>query len=352
MLIAFLSVGCRRFIKPSGWADPVVANEIIVATSSAGELSEISRDDFTRVWRFPGPDDDGIRPEAIYGTPVVTADTVYFGGYDGSVYALGLGSGRLKWDQPFKTEGRIIGGVVLDEANETLFVASDDGRLYGLDPTSGRPKNDWQFKAGGGIWATPLLAEGVLYVPSLDGRLYALDAATGQELWRSKADGRLISNPAISGNTIIVGGIGRRLDAIDAETGSTLWSFKGDNWFWGEALIADGTVYAPSLDSHVYALDLATGSERWSFETQSPVRSRPLLMEGADILVVADGGGHLYGLDLDSGTPMWNAPADLGTTVLSDPVPTEQGVLISAQGGDLFQLNPDTGAVSEVTIKS
>lgn len=350
---ALLLAGCARISHPRGWASPVVGEKVIIVSTGAGELSAISRDDFARRWRFPGPDDDNIKPLGIYGTPLVTEDAVYFGGYDGSIYALDAKHGRPLWE-PFETAGPVIGGVVLDEAIDTLFAVSDDGEVYGLDPAKGRLKSGWPFKTGDSIWATPLLAGGTLYVSSLDGKLYALDPASGEEQWRFSAGAGLISSPLLEDGTIVVSGIDRRLYAVDAATGDERWHFKADNWFLAQPLVSGGVVYAPSLDGSVYALELGSGEPAWPqpYQAENPIRARPVLAPGSEVLVVVDKDGLVYGLDPASGSLKWPVPLRLEKAVLSDPVVSEGKVLVSAQGGHLFQIDAEARSFREITVRT
>ena len=120
--IFILTVACARIAQPEGWSGPVASDDLVLGSDS-GELSalEVSEDKFTFKWRFPDPDrpeedDKDIEPEGIYGTPIVADGVVYFGAYDGFVYALDLESGRpTVWPRPFETDGPVIGGAALNE---------------------------------------------------------------------------------------------------------------------------------------------------------------------------------------------------------------------------------------------
>jgi len=412
----FAAAGCVGFNKPQGWAGPTVAGDLLVVSTDKGELSALdpnpesgaqcdnSTDDdedgwvnegcpkagdkdesgkdcdndtsddtvddtpdddkvndgcppFVPLWTFPtGDEEPDIDLEAIYGTPLVSGGTVYFAAYSGDVYALSLETGEPLWNQPFDTDSAIIAGIALAET--ALYVADDDGRLHVLDPQTGHRTD--VFDAGEIIWAAPLLAEGVLYVASVNGRLYALDAETFEPVWDApfETGHGLISDPVLADGTVLVGGIDRELHAVDAETGDERWSFGADNWFWGRPLVEDGTVYAPSLDGRLYALSFESGEERWSFEAEDPdpLRSAPVL--AGDVLVIADRGGNVYGLDPEDGTLQWSKA--LEKTVLSNPlVLKEEGdegedvekVLISAKGGHLFSVDSATGRASKVVTR-
>jgi len=317
--------------------------------------------DFTRRWVFPPDTEQGkkLKLEAIYGTPVATKDSVYFGGYDGNVYALSSLDGSLRWS--FPTGGPIIGGVALLDPDPKehperarLFVGSDDGKLYALDPEDGSQKHE-PFDAGDSIWATPLVAGSVVYVPSVNGKLYALDEQTLQPVWDKpfEAGAGLVTDPVLADeNTILVGGIDKSLYALDTGNGKVKWSFAANNWFWGRPLVADGKAYAPNLDGGVYALDASTGKPVWDqpFKGAEAVRSSPLL--AANVLVVADKAGNVYGLDPATGVPKWSGPAVLAKTVLADSILLQDQVLVLAQGGNLFRIDPRAGVSSLVQVKT
>jgi outer membrane protein assembly factor BamB len=409
VLAMLAAAACVGFNNPEGWAGPTVAaDDRLVVSTDKGELSALdlvpesgpqcdnSTDDDEDGWVNEGcpragtkaergrecdndtsddavddiPDDDKINDgcpaavplwtfptgqeepeidlEAIYTTPPIIGDTVYLGGYSGDVYALSLDNGGEKWR--FDTDDNIIAGLAASET--AIYVATDNGILYALSLEDGSERQ--RFNAGEGIWGTPLLVEGVVYVASVNGKLYALDAETLDPMWDApfEAESGLISDPVLADGIILVGGIGRTLHAVDAETGDERWSFNADNWFWGKPLVLDGTVYAPNLDGNLYALSLESGEPAWDapFEALEPLRSSPII--ASDTLVIVDRKGNVYGLDPDSGTLNWSAPAALGKTVLSNPIADSpilgEEVFISAQGGDLFRIDPAAGSFVKV----
>ena len=348
--IGLLGAACVSVADPEGWAAPTTVDDSLFASIENGKMAALDPTDFSTTWIFPPDTKEGDRLdlEAIYHTPIVGTETVYFAGYDGIVYALNADDGAIRWT--FETGGPIIGGLAL--AGDTIYVGSDDGMLYALDLEDGVPKLP-AFDAGDGIWATSLVASSVLYVPSVSGDLHALDIQTLESVWPKpfEANAGLLTDPVLAdGNTLLVGGIDRSLYALDLDTGSQKWSFDAAGWFWGRPLVADGKIYVPNLDSHVYALDATTGEKLWSFETEAGVRS-PTILAG-DVLIVVDQKGNVYGLNPDTGTLKWSGPAVLEKTVLAGPMLMENDeVLILAQGGDLFSVSSTTGAWVRVGVQ-
>jgi outer membrane protein assembly factor BamB len=73
-------------------------------------------------WRFMASD-------WVLSSPAVTPSTVYFGSYDGHLYAVDRATGARQWDY-------LTGGIVSSSpavADGMVFVGSEDGNLYAFD---------------------------------------------------------------------------------------------------------------------------------------------------------------------------------------------------------------------------
>ena len=343
LALVLVASACASVSEPQGWASPKLADGVLYVSIERGKMAALSPQDFSVKWVFPPDTEEGKKHEleGIYGAPVIEGGDVYFGGYNGSVYAVSAADGQLLWE--FKTDGPIIGGLAL--ADGSLFVASDDGKLYGLDPAKGSLKLG-PLAAGDSVWTAPLIAGSTLYLAANNGKLFALDVSTLRPVWDApfEADAGLITDPVLAAeDTILVGGIDQRLYAVDAKTGQQKWSFKADNWFWARPLVDKNTVYATNLDHNVYALDLATGKPAWPqpFSTAATVRSSPLL--AGDVLIVVDHDGNVYGVDPATGASKWAGPTLIGKTVTADPLLLEKEVLVLVEGGDIYRIDPSGG---------
>jgi outer membrane protein assembly factor BamB len=348
-IAALGAAACVQTNNPVGWAGPAASDTIVVAATDRGELSafetaDVERDDAQPLWKFPSGDEEPeLDLRAIYGTPLIVGDRVYFGAYSGEVWALSLEDGSVEWS--FDTQAPIIAGLAASDT--ALYAANDDGSLIALDPDSGDELR--RFSAGDSVWGAPLVADDTVYVASVNGKLYALNASTFEPEWDEpyQTGHGLISDPVLADGIVLSGGLDRAMHAVDAATGAERWTFKSDNWFWGRPLVLDGTVYAPNLDSRVYALDLDSGDEAMpAFEAEQPVRSAPVL--AGDALVIIDRSGNVYGVSVDLSEQLWDAPAFLDKTVLSDALVLDGKVLISSDGGGLFSVDPEAGTFVQV----
>jgi outer membrane protein assembly factor BamB len=347
-----LLAACAGFNNPDGWAPPEVAEDTLYVSLNGGELSAVDPDTFGVIWEFPASEEEVCGDEepqkrdlqGIYAAPVVSQGLVYFGGWDGNVYALDADTGDCVWD--FETNDPIIGGLVL--AGGRLFAASTDGNLYALDPATGIE----QARAhAGDVWSRPAVANGLLYIASVDGELRAFDTDTLEEVWEFSATAGLLTDPILLDGTIVVGGIGERLYGVDASTGNEKWVFGGaTNWFWGRPLADGDSVYATNLDSRVFAIDAATGERRWQFDGMAPIRGGAVVAGG--IVIAADDNGNVYGIDPESGNQVWNGPTEIDKKVLADPYVLPDGnVMIVTTGGDTFTLSPADGRLTTVDIR-
>ena len=130
-----------------------------------------------------------------------------------------------------------------------------------LSPTNaGQLGRLWRFKTGGGIAASPIIANNTVYIGSWDGYEYALDSLTGYQKWKTYL-GKTVGNcqPALIGitstatvqnNIVYVGGGDSYWYALDAYTGEVLWKlFTGENspdkgfYNWSSPLIYKGYAY-------------------------------------------------------------------------------------------------------------
>jgi outer membrane protein assembly factor BamB len=354
-----LLAGCQRVSKPDGWAPPVHNPEanVIYASRDGGKLSALDTSgdlgSFPQLWRFPPSDSfpcenatESKRRDlrGIYGAPVVADGLVYFGAYDGNVYALDETDGHCVW--LFEgTDGPIVGGLTL--SGDTLYFGSDDGNLYGLDPANGAIKTG-PFDAGDAIWTTPLIAENVMYFSTVGGRVFALTTGDLHPAWNRpfQTSAGLLTDPVIAGEgenaVLVVGGIGEKLFGLDPGTGTEVWEkpFEGGNWFWGPPAIDGDKLYYPNLDHKVYAIDSTTGTALWDkpFAAEEAIRAAPVLVN--DVLAVVDRKGNVFSIDPATGKGLLQTPIRLDSKVLADPIEFGDGMLVLADNGRLLQVDP------------
>lgn len=189
----------RQRPVPFGWGHD---NSRFTPGAIAGlAASEVPHLRLAWAFAFPGAIRARSQPAIAYGA-------VYVGSQDGTVYALSLQSGCIRWRYHAAAEVRT--GIVLATpedhvAGPRLYFSDIIGHVYSLDALTGRLI--WQVKVtrhpDATLTGTPTLHDGTLYVPvsSLEevtaaakphqacctfrGSVAALDAGSGALRWRT-----------------------------------------------------------------------------------------------------------------------------------------------------------------------
>jgi outer membrane protein assembly factor BamB len=210
---------------------------------------------------------------AIYGSPVVSGDMVYFGGLDSTLHAISISSGKETWK--FRTDGEIRSTPLV--SGNTIFLNGGDGSLYSLDRKSG--KNLWKFSAqhersydfADYHHSSPVLYNNIIYFGSGDSHMYAVDAVTGRLVWSFKTGNIVHTTPAMANGRVFFGSFDGYVYALDAKTCELKWKFKtvGHRYFpagevQGSPSVFRNLVFIGARDYNIYALDQEKGYSHWN----------------------------------------------------------------------------------------
>lgn len=153
----------------------------------------------------------------------------------------------------------------------------------------------WEFETDRGVWAQPLLQDGVIYIPTMDHHLFAVDAETGAEIWHIQLDGALAATPVLHNGFLYVGTFGRSLYEIPlSSTQPNEEDFVKVNvngWVWSSPVIVDDILYLTDLGGYVHALDISRGLANaevselsWSVNARGGgIRAAPLVLDAPDV---------------------------------------------------------------------
>ena len=292
LVLVMLTAACARISGPEGWSGGVVKDDTLYIGTADGSLLAVDKTDGSTLWRRELLADEDV-DQAIYGTVAVSDDSVYVGGYNGSLYVFGLDGSEIRWgNQPLG--GPIVGGPTLVDNLVIVGTAIDEsqengkGMVHALDAETG--DTVWRFSADGSVWSAPTVADGVVYFGTLDKTVYAVNLEDGTELWRQSTEGAVVASPLVSGGRVYIGAFDSTFYALDAKTGDVDWKFTESNlWYWAKALALGNTIFAPSLDGNLYALDADTGTRLWTFESEGAIVGTPVFVAGMLAIPVADG---------------------------------------------------------------
>ncbi len=275
----------------------------------------------------------------VDSSPTIGTDgTIYFGAYDGAVYALSR-EGAFKWK--YQTAGPIgLSSATIDRSGQ-LFICSLDSNLYCLD-ASGSLR--WKSFAGRPIGGSAALGQdGSIYVHGEE--LIAFDEG-GVVKWSVPIDTpsmEVVSTPAVGPDgTVYVQGE-TRLTAVHP-SGTILWTYtfqdSPGSALPSPAVSANGTIYVAFRKS-VYAFE-QNGTLKWvvAVPLVRIIESSPAISIDGTIFIGASpfgGGKNFYALTPE-GTILFslgitNYRGFLGDITASPVITQERSVIVGSDNG-------------------
>jgi outer membrane protein assembly factor BamB len=300
---------------------------------------------------------------AIWSSPVLADNMVYFGSDDGNLYSVSAKTGKQVWQ--FKTDGKIMGRPTIE--GSFVYALSDDGFLYKVDRRNA--KLIWKFDTNGGavkrevpapksdgydyMSSAASVSNGIVYIGSADKNLYAIDAASGKQKWQFETKGLIRSTPAVSNGKVFFGSYDHFVYALDATTGSLGWKVDTKREVVSSPLVVDGTVYLGGRCSDLFAFDAATGNVKWKFFYWSSWVESSASLRDNTIYIGSSDAQQLLAIDATTGKRQWNI--NLDGSVWSSPAVTERTVFVGVAGvpgyfvqhhGGFFAVDRQSGKIA------
>ncbi len=267
------------------------------------------------------------------GTPVLYNDRVYYGGI-GERGCLDIFQGKEIWREVQREGAKAdwfhigyagklgvygigvqVEGKRKDEENKRLrLYGNGKARVERYDPESKkvlwrrdfgdikdrlRPLSTAMFvdEKKGVIYA--LAAQVIAAVDASDGKLrwmYDQQKAAEEEMKKRKDKDAKIkaravsftSNMLIQDDIVYIGSTDHKLHAFNGADGKELWVYptRGEV---GTPSYHDGQLFFGSTDGYIHVIDAHTGTLNWRVQTNSPVRSQPLIKSGMVYAPTEDG---------------------------------------------------------------
>lgn len=248
----------------------------------------------------------GSAGKYIFSSPALWGGVVFFGAYDGNVYALDSQTGKRKW--VFMEADWIGSSPVVAEDLGIVYVGLEFGLLNkhggiaAIDASTG--SKIWDYQLPGLTHASPAYSRRLRIVVcgSNDGSFSAWNAKTGALLWQIKTGGAIRYGAAFHEtlDLVFVGSEDGLLYAINARTGEVVFTFPMRFGMYSTPLVVGDLVIAASLDKNVYCVDALSGLEKWRFATRGRVFASPVWHQG--VIYVGSNDGCLYELDIQTGS--------------------------------------------------
>ena len=242
---------------------------------------------------------------------------------------------REFWSSPALHDGR-------------LFYGAYNGVVYALDARTGR--EIWSQSACEGVGASPLVVSqhGLLCIgleyarPWARGSLTALDLRTGAKVWEIPVRNLPDGSAAYwrHRDLVVWSSADHRIVALKAAVGEVVWSFATRGPVKSAPAIdeARGLVAFGSFDKSIYLLDAASGNKRGEWLTDEICYTTPLFAHGR--LYCGSGDRCLHVIDLDTRERI--AKLDFGARIYASPRVIGGRIIFGTCGGKLVELDAVT----------
>lgn len=250
-----------------------------------------------------------------YGfAPQVVGDTVYAAAPSGSVAALDLASGAVRWQVATKP---LSAGVGSD--GHVTAVVTQEGMVVAYDAQG---KQLWASQAASAVNVPPAVGNGIVAVRTTDYRVQAFDAASGKLRWNVQRPGpalalRTSMRMAVEPHLLVVGMPNGRLLVLDAASGAVRWEgtisasrgasdLERISDVVGEPQIIGPMLCGVSYQGHTTCFDVSQGGRAiWSQDISSATG----LANDGQHLYLADQRDVVRALDLKDGHSLWQQSA-------------------------------------------
>jgi eukaryotic-like serine/threonine-protein kinase len=219
-------------------------------------------------------------------SPTVANGKLYFGGFVGGLLCLDAATGRQIWNA---NTGIMRSNPALH--NGVVYVGGEGAKIMSFDTLTGTQK--WAYMNGG--FGSPGSATGneqSVFIGAYDSKLYSFDKSTGAVQWSlpslgvSIGNGGLFYSPVAANGMVYSANSDKVVYAVDAATGTLNWKFgvydsNGSSSFAeiSNVTFANGVLFTGNPDGNLYALDANTGSVKWKFTTNGAVYSGACVLD-------------------------------------------------------------------------
>lgn len=297
--VRLATLGADTLVWPT---DPIVAGDTLLVTVGT-DLYAVDLSSGQTRWTFAG-EGTSLRP------PTVADDTVLWltasassgasaeVGGPGTLRALGLADGQVRWQAPLSGQAAVGGAVI---QGGTALVSTPPS-AYDLASGALRWRAEPAEVGGLALGGPALGPDGAtLFVGLLDavtgaGRVVALDAASGQVRWRADLGTATLRGTErlwLDGDTLIVPTMTGAVLGLDAASGRERWQYRPPSPRLGSVTVGDGRVWLVLETAQVIGLDTETGRPALRFRDLNVslngqgFNQRPAIVDGR--LVVAIG---------------------------------------------------------------
>lgn len=250
--------------------DPLVTADLVVTGSDSrqpgaiGHVYAFGREDGQLRWKYTTP--HGVATNIVSAGPRAYAVTL-----DDELVCLDLSTGRALWTRATgfpNPEFLFTSTPAVDQ--ERVFFGGLDGTVYALNGASGEVI--WKRQLRSGVSTSVLLVEQGLLLGTADGRFYRLDLATGEPRAELQIEGRPTGR-LVATKDCILGFLGSRtFGCVEPSLGRVRWTQQfsvelssARPYLWGDAVLV-------AAGAELSSFRLADGRLEWSETLEGTIR--------------------------------------------------------------------------------
>ena len=165
--------------------------------------------------------------------------------------------------------GRVQGHRILDNAGEPLTGSLRDGLPV------------WQYRIDGAVRAAPVDVGGVAAFVSQNGQILFVDPTTGSATGRGRIAGGMSTDPVTDGRVLYIASEDQSVYAYTPD-GSRLWRYRTPDPLRTQPMIHDGALYLTIPSEGFVALDASSGERRWANDR---IRGEAVAVRAGELIV-------------------------------------------------------------------
>lgn len=267
----------------------------------------------------------------VESSACVLDGTVYVGSGEGFLHALKGDTGEEIWR--YETEGEILGGVnYLKHEDKTLIYAgSYDNYLHCVDAATG--KKVWAVETGNYVNGTPAVADGKVMFGGCDAILYMVDAVTGEDRGQIEIGAYISNSVTVKDGFVYLAHYGNQAEAYSIAEKKQVWVHKDRDFpYFASPAVHDDMVLVADRGKRLYGLNRADGSIKWTFRARRSIDSSPVV--SGDLAYLGSDDGRLYAVALETGKEAWSY--EIGDAITAAPAVAGGKLVVGGQDGFLY----------------
>ncbi|HLS70025.1 MAG TPA: PQQ-binding-like beta-propeller repeat protein [Chitinophagaceae bacterium] len=286
----------------------------------------------------------------LASNPTYAFNHIYVGTESGTFYRIDYKTGEVK--EEINLGGSIKGAAL--EYNDHIIVAAGT-KVYALNPVNFEDQDSrlFTYTAAGNVSSSPTahfvdglsedMEDKIIFFTTQNNQIIAINKE-GSQVWNYVAnDGNgFDSSPNVTNDSFLyVGNNNGKLYNLYTRDGSVRWIYETNGPIKSSPILVDGNVMFGSYDRTFYSVDSATGLTRWTIETDDIISTSPVFYDMK--VYFGSNDQNIYSIDIIDGEFIWKK-VTFGL-INSSPIIFEGSVFIGSYDKNIYKLDAQTGQV-------